>query len=340
MFSRLLIPALLVSGRQIDQVLGRWGYWVVFAVVLLQASGVPVPGTTALAAAAVYAGTTHRLAITGVIVAAAAGAIIGFAASFAIGRSGGWRLLTGYGHRIGLTEVRRHSAQAFFAAHGGAIVVLSRFVTGLRTWGGLIAGANLMRWRRFMAMNVIGGLAWSIANGVGYYEFGNVISSASAGVQIALVALAIAGFVATMLVLRSRARSFVRRDGDRAAGRVRVIREPPGNAAETQRQRILTRVGATPVWGSMSHEQHERRMRLRIGGEKREFLIVRSSARDYTLLEELSCARRAAQAEADLAYRRWTRAPTEERYVAYRAAQDRADAAQDQLAAWCRRCAA
>jgi membrane protein DedA with SNARE-associated domain len=210
MFSRLLTPAFLFSGHQIDHLLGRWGYWVVFLIVLLQASGVPVPGTTALAAAAVYAGTTHRLAIAGVIVAASAGAIIGFAVSFAVGRYGGWRLLDRHGHRIGLTEVRLRTARAFFAAHGGAIVVLSRFVTGLRTWGGLIAGANLMSWRRFMVMNVIGGLAWSIVNGVGYYLFGNVISSASTGVQIALVALAITGFVATILLLRSRARSFVR----------------------------------------------------------------------------------------------------------------------------------
>lgn len=81
-------------------------------------------------------------------------------------------------------------------------------------------------------------------------------------------------------------------------------------------------------------------MRLRIDGEKRDFLITGSSTRDYTLLEELSAARRSAQAEADGAYQRWSRRPTEEAYAAYRAAQDRADAAQDQLAAWARRCAA
>jgi len=73
MFFGLLIPAFLVSGHQIDHLLGRWGYAVVFIVVLAQASGVPVPGTTVLAAAAVYAATTHRLAIAWVIIAAAAG---------------------------------------------------------------------------------------------------------------------------------------------------------------------------------------------------------------------------------------------------------------------------
>ncbi len=90
----------------------------------------------------------------------------------------------------------------------------------------------------------------------------------------------------------------------------------------------------------MSKDQGERRLRLRIGGEKRDFLITRPSRRDYTLLEDLTAARRAAQTEADHAYQRWSRKPSEETYAGYRAAQDRADAAQDQLAAWARRCAA
>ena len=218
MFSRLLLPAFIVSGHQIDHLLGRWGYAVVFAVVLLQASGIPVPGTTALAAASVYAATTHRLEIVGVIIAAATAAILGFAISYAAGRFGGWRLLDRFGHRIGLTEVRLQTARAFFDQHGGPVVVLSRFVTGLRTWGGLIAGANLMPWPRFLVMNVIGGLAWSIANGVGYYVFGDAISRASTIVQIGLVGFAIISFVLTVLVLHNRARRLVRATEAKSSG--------------------------------------------------------------------------------------------------------------------------
>ena len=69
--------AVLIGGRQIEQLLGRWGYGLVFVVVAGQSAGVPVPGTTALAAAAIYAGSTHRLAIEGVIVAAVLGAVLG-----------------------------------------------------------------------------------------------------------------------------------------------------------------------------------------------------------------------------------------------------------------------
>ena len=49
---------------------------------------------------------------------------------------------------------------------------------------------------------------------------------------------------------------------------------------------------------------------------------------------ELRFVRRAAQAEAERAYDAWRRHPRPATYAVYRAAQDRADAAQDHLAHW------
>ena len=59
---------------------------------------------------------------------------------------------------------------------------------------------------------------------------------------------------------------------------------------------------------------------------------VAPSARDIALLEEMSFVRRAAQTEADLTYEDWRRRLCRDSYAVYRAAQDRADAAQDDLA--------
>jgi hypothetical protein len=56
------------------------------------------------------------------------------------------------------------------------------------------------------------------------------------------------------------------------------------------------------------------------------------SVRDYALLEEMMFVRREAQAEADLAYQDWSARLCANSYAVYRAAQDRADAAQDDLA--------
>jgi hypothetical protein len=61
-------------------------------------------------------------------------------------------------------------------------------------------------------------------------------------------------------------------------------------------------------------------------------LYAPASTREYALLEELSFVRREAQAEADQAYDDWLLLASGDAYAVYRAAQDRADAAQDDLA--------
>ncbi len=211
----LLLPAVLISGHQIDHLLGRWGYWLVFAIVCAQSSGVPVPGTTALAAAAIYAGTTHRLTIAGVIAAACAGAVLGNTVGFAVGRSGGWTLLRRYGDRVRLTPARLELSRRFFDAHGGKVVFFGRFITGLRTWGGFIAGANRMQWARFMVLNIAGGITWATVHGLGYYYFGDLLSNASTGVDILLVILGIGWFAFAVNFIRRRAGNVAETYGQR-----------------------------------------------------------------------------------------------------------------------------
>jgi hypothetical protein len=75
-------------------------------------------------------------------------------------------------------------------------------------------------------------------------------------------------------------------------------------------------------------------------GENRTLARARPSAHDFAMLEELDFVRREAQAEADLAYQDWGRLRSRDAYAVYRAAQDRADAAQDDLALVAERIAA
>jgi hypothetical protein len=55
---------------------------------------------------------------------------------------------------------------------------------------------------------------------------------------------------------------------------------------------------------------------------------------DHWMTAELHFVRLAAQVEADMAYEDWRRHPGALAYAVYRAAQDRADAAQEHLAQW------
>jgi len=53
----------LLSPLWIEGLIQSYGLWTLFAVVMLESVGLPLPGETALVTAAVYAGATHQLGI-------------------------------------------------------------------------------------------------------------------------------------------------------------------------------------------------------------------------------------------------------------------------------------
>ncbi len=202
-----LVTAVLVSGQQIDHLVDNYGYVLVFALVALQGSGVPIPGTTALTAAAIYAGATHHLEIAGVIAAAAVGATAGYAIGYGLGTWAGQRLLVRYGRRIRLTPERLTMGRYVFHAHGGRVVFFGRFIIGLRTYAGVLAGANRMALRRFLVFDALGGATWALVNGLGSFFFGHALVTASTEVGIALAAVVIIYVVGSVIYMRRRGRS-------------------------------------------------------------------------------------------------------------------------------------
>ncbi len=76
---------------------------------------------------------------------------------------------------------------------------------------------------------------------------------------------------------------------------------------------------------------------LSVDSDDRELTASPASTYAYEMLGELKFVRREAQAEANLAYEDWRVIASADAYAVYRAAQDRADAAQDDLADLVRR---
>lgn len=104
------------------------GVWAVGALVGLESLGLPLPGETALVAAAIYAGTTGNLHIMSLLVAAWIGAVLGDAGGYLIGRTAGWPFLLRHGRHVGLTPDRLRAGRLLFLRHGGKVVFLGRFV--------------------------------------------------------------------------------------------------------------------------------------------------------------------------------------------------------------------
>jgi membrane protein DedA with SNARE-associated domain len=138
----------------------RYGYAVIFVGVLLENTGLPVPGETSVLAGAALA-QFGRLSLPWVIVTAVTGAIIGDNMGFYIGRRGGRVLAERYGWRVGLTRERLEEFDRFFARHGAKTVFIARFITGLRVVCALLAGGSEMPWSEFVFYNATGAIVWA-----------------------------------------------------------------------------------------------------------------------------------------------------------------------------------
>ena len=150
------IPAVVQS---LEPIISSYGYIAVGGLLLLEDFGVPAPGETVLIAAAFYAGL-GQLNIFLVVLIGILGAVIGDNIGFAIGEYGGHPLVQKYGRYIFITPERLKKAEKFFSHHGGKIVIIARFIEGLRQANGIIAGLSDMKWKKFITFNIIGAVLW------------------------------------------------------------------------------------------------------------------------------------------------------------------------------------
>ncbi|HWE63925.1 MAG TPA: DedA family protein [Chloroflexota bacterium] len=190
------------AGTTLTHLINTYGYWAVLLFVAIESTGIPFPGETMLLAAAIVAGTSHHLHIYLVIIAAAAGAIIGDNLGFWVGREGGFRLLRRYGHLIRLDERKLKLGQYLFKKHGGKVVFFGRFVAVLRAWAAFLAGVNRMEWPRFLVFNAAGGILWATIYGLGGYALGNNVNKITGPIGIVTVVLAVLILIGFFIVLR------------------------------------------------------------------------------------------------------------------------------------------
>lgn len=186
----------------IQPIVAQYGLYAVFFIVMMESAGVPLPGETALVLAAIYAGASGELDIVHVIVAAAAGAIIGDNVGFMIGRRFGLPLVRRYGALVGLDDRRLLFGQHMFARHGAKIVFFGRFIAVLRIFAALLAGVNHYSWRSFLFYNAAGGVVWASVFGAGGYVFGEAIHRVAGPVGVIGLGFAVVGLLAGWWVMR------------------------------------------------------------------------------------------------------------------------------------------
>src|SRR5215469_6003144 len=199
----------------IADLIHEYGLIAIATIVALECIGFPVPGETALLGAAIAAGTKHDLNISTVIVVAAAAAIVGRMIGYAIGRQLGYRLVLQYGKYVGLTEGRIKLAQYLFLRHGGKIVSVAQFVPVLRSFAGLLAGANVMPWRNFSFANAVSSSVWAVSYGYAAYWAGREFEHSHRHVAVFLVTIAVIVIIAVGIIVHRREAQLIA-EADRA----------------------------------------------------------------------------------------------------------------------------
>lgn len=106
-----------------------------------------------------------------VIVAGTAAAIMGDNLGFLLGRKLGTRLIRWMKKIFHLDDTDIGAAKNQIRCHGGATVFWARYIFGLRTVAGPLAGVLGMEWKKFILFNALGAATWVTSMAMIGYTF-------------------------------------------------------------------------------------------------------------------------------------------------------------------------
>jgi membrane-associated protein len=177
-FISKLADLFLHLDRHLNEVIGQYGNWtylILFLIVFCETGLVvtPIlPGDSLLFAAGAFAGL-GSLNVFWLFMLLSIAAIVGDTVNYWVGYWIGPKIFSRENVRF-LNRKHLERTHAFYERYGGKTIIIARFVPIVRTFAPFVAGIGRMSYWKFIAYNVIGGIAWvAICVFAGYY-FGNL----------------------------------------------------------------------------------------------------------------------------------------------------------------------
>lgn len=154
--------------------LSPWLLPALFLLVVGDAFLVVLPSETVVVALAALAGATGSPPLVPIVAVAAAGAIVGDALCFAIGRRTGtdrWRW-----QRMRPVRAAIDRARHAVLSRPAVLIFTARYVPFARIAVNLTAGASGLSLRRFLPLSAAAGIAWALYNTAVGAFFGSVLA--------------------------------------------------------------------------------------------------------------------------------------------------------------------
>ncbi len=189
--------------------LGKWTYLLVGVLAFLETGafiGLVAPGETAVLVGGLVAGQ-GRISLVVLIAIVWFCAVAGDCTSYALGRRLGRDWLLRHGARLKITEDRLSTVEGFFERHGGATIVIGRFIGFVRPLAPFVAGASRLPLRRFLPYDLVGAGAWSATFCVLGYVFWRSFNTLTTYVSRGLFAFGTVVVVGVGIYLLVRARN-------------------------------------------------------------------------------------------------------------------------------------
>ncbi|GGQ28739.1 hypothetical protein GCM10010249_54380 [Streptomyces roseolilacinus] len=136
-----------------------------------------------------------------------AAAITGDQVGYAIGRFFGPKLFNRPNSKV-FKQENLDKAHEFVEKYGPKAIVLARFVPIVRTFAPIVAGAGRMKYRTFIAYNVVGGVLWGAGITVAGYFLGQIgfIKENIEAILILIVLLSVVPIIIEFVRGRSKAK--------------------------------------------------------------------------------------------------------------------------------------
>ncbi len=190
-----------------SQQLGGWLYLALFAIIFAETGLVVtpfLPGDSLLfAVGALCAVQGSALNVAVIVPLLLVAAVLGDAVNYAIGRTLGPKVFTTESSRF-LNKKHLLRTQEFYERYGGKTIIIARFVPIVRTFAPFVAGIGQMRYRRFLAFNLVGALLWvGLIVPIGYAVGNNPLIKKNFSIVVFLI-IGISVLPAAIELLRER----------------------------------------------------------------------------------------------------------------------------------------
>src|ERR687885_1220748 len=153
----------------VTAIIGDYGLFAVFALMLLESTGILIP-SEAISPFAGYLVSLGKMSFLGAVAAGVLGNLAGSWIAYFIGLWGGRQLWVRYGRFLGVRAHHLALAEKWFEKYGELTVFVSRCLPAVRTFISFPAGTARMNFAKFTFYTFIGCVPWVfVLTYLGYY---------------------------------------------------------------------------------------------------------------------------------------------------------------------------